>query len=385
MHNCTVHSANPDYFSTFLKHKNYQTTSVGRIIKVKDFNQYNFLVDINSIFSKNPAGFPIDRTGTINHPVKFNIENFWRIPTQQYSIDEAVFNIVKKIESLNEKINVFWSGGIDSTFIVNSFLKHLTSVDQLRIIYSPWSYYEHPKYLDFLKKYPSVETVDQSGETYLDLQLDGIYITGNSGDEMHASLDQSFFERYGYDTLFMSWKKFFKQQNSTTEFIEFCEKYFSLSGRPIDTVLEARWWFYAIVKNTSFTRESTIPFFTSGNSAMPIDKIYSFFNCQEYENYIYWNIDKILPDNNYHCWKQPLKDYCFNFDHLDDWYNTKIKTHSRQFHFYTAKKTILNNARWLFIMSNGTRIFTDNLPFYSSVEFDEKYSNTLDYVLNEPD
>jgi hypothetical protein len=380
-----VQSVNATYFLQFLKHKNFQPTPVGKIVKVNGFDQHNFLVDINLIFSQMPCWFPIDRTQTVNQPLKFNVDNVWEVPTVQYSLDQAAYNIVKNIEATGEKINVFWSGGIDSTFIVNSFLKPLKSVDQLRVIYSPWSCYEHPEYMDFLKKYPTVETIDQSGEIYLDLALDGIFVTGNSGDEMHASVDQSFFETYGADAMSMPWQQFFESKNPDQNFIEFCKKYFELSGRPIDTVLEARWWFYAINKVTSITRELTIPFFITKDSKVPVDKIYSFFNCKDYERYIYWNINKILPTNSYSSWKQNLKDYSYEFDQCSHWYHNKIKTNSAQLQHYTEKKTFLNDTRWILILDDGTRIFTDNLPFFSAVEFDEKYSNTLDYLLNAPD
>ena len=385
MHNSTVYSANNDYLFKFLKFKNYLSIPVGEIFKVDGFKNYNFLVDINLIFSSNPAHNLIDRTNTINQPLKWKIPNYWAIPNEHLSLDEAAYRIVKKLENLNKKINVSWSGGIDSTFIVTAFLKHLTNKNQLRIHYSPWSYYEHPEYLKFLQKFPQVELFDHSGATYLNLNLDGIFISGFGGDETHASLDISFIETYGYDCLYLPWKDFFKQKNSNEEFINFCENYFLLSGRSIETVLEARWWFYISSKITSALRGHAIPYLTQDQSSVAIDQIYSFFDFREFESYIFWNTDKILPTNDYTCWKQELKNYCFAFDHLTEWCKNKTKYHSAQLSYYQQKKQLVNDKRWIFILDNGARIFTENLPFFSKTEFDEKYGNSLDYLLNAPD
>jgi hypothetical protein len=388
MHDQThqVETVNPHYFQKLLKHKNFQFETVHALTKINGYNSYNSLIDINSIFSTAPNFFPVDRTGSAKNPIKWANIRPWRPPSIRLSIDECMYSIVQRLANNNEKINVFWSGGIDSTTIVNAFLKNLKNKDQLRIVYSPWSYYEHPEYLNFLKKFDQVELIDQSGEQYFDLDLDGIFISGDGGDEIHASIDESFLSQYGYNFLKSSWREFFYQKHPDDKFIDFCEQYFSQAGFEVNNVLEARWFFYATCKIDSIFREHKIPFLTANkNKKISIKNMIGFFNCEEYEQYIYWNINDIMPSTNYTSWKQMLKDFCFNFDGLSDWYQTKSKFHSIQFVQYTQKKIVLNDKRYILILENGELIQTNSLPFFSCQEFKNKYGNSLDYIFNDAD
>jgi hypothetical protein len=382
--NLTVSSVNKFYFSKFLTIKNKKNTQVGNLVKVDGFNDYNFLVDINSIFSNYPNFFPIDRTQTVNHPIKWHIGRPWQAITTQLTLEDALKSRVTFLSSLNKKINIFWSGGIDSTTIVNSFLKYNNNHSQIRVIYSPWSLYEHPEYFDFLKKFNTVELINLSGEKYLDLDLDGIFISGNSGDEIHASIDDSFFKEHGFNKLLAPWEDFFIKKNKNNDFLEFCNQFFSKSGLEIKTLLDARWWFYTSTKITSLLREDTLMFLSSTSKTFDPENLIGFFDCYEYEQYIAWNIDKIITNDNYALWKHFLKVFCYKFDACENWYQHKKKCSSIQIRDYANKKNILNNQRTLFILNDGTKITTSSLPFLSSKELNSKYSTELDYLLNDP-
>lgn len=389
MHNSSllIETVNSQYFKKLLEFKKLGVTSVGGLCKIDGFTSYNHLIDINLVFSNFPRHFPIDRTESINLPLKWSVHRPWQVPKNQLTLNAAMQQRVEFFSSKNVSINIFWSGGIDSTAIVTAFLKHCPDLSKVRIIYSPWSCYEHPDYIDFLKSFPELTLIDQSGTFYLDITLDGIFISGNSGDEIHASIDQSFLESYGYDALYEPWQDFFIKKNNQDKFIDFCYWYFSLSGLEIKTVLEARWWFYTSNKITSLLRETTIPFLLSDATVVDSNpnKVHGFFDCYEYENFIYWNISNIIKSADYKTWKQLLKDYCFEFDNLKEWYKNKSKFNSMQIIDYARKKIILNDNRYILILTNGEKICTPNLPFLNQLEFDKKYGNTLDYLFNDPD
>lgn len=275
-----------------------------------------------------------------------------------------------------------WSGGIDSTTTITAFLKHCPSLDQVRIIYSPYSTYEHPTYLDFLKQFPTIETVDISGNVYRTQEFDGLFVTGHGGDELTASVDQSFFETYGYESLQQPWRKFFYKHNSDLDFLNFCEEYFKISGRPINTVLEARWFFYLCCKNTPFWVELVDLF--SHYKTFSLDRIVPFFDCEQYEKYIFFNTDKIFVGHEYHNWKQELKNYCYQFDHQQDWFDTKAKTGSHQPRLYYRKHKLLRDQRWIFLLENLQNISTANLPLLSRKEFEDRWGTSMDYLINEP-
>jgi hypothetical protein len=370
--------ANDSYFGRILKWKGLLAESVGQIYKFKNADDYNYLVDINKVFSQSPKGQPIDRTGLACCPVKYHIDRPWTVPTQQKTLDQALQARVVNLSKQGQKINVFWSGGIDSTTMVTAFLRHLENKNQLRILYSPWSTYEHPGYIDFLKKFPGIELIDVSGTVYMDTEFDGIFLTGDGGDELSASLDESFFIKHGYDALFGSWKDFFYKHNPDDKFINFCDNHFAQSGREINTVLEARWWFYTVCKNTSILYYSKIPYFLDYKNFRP-DIVQGFYNCKEYEDFIYWNTDQIIASPEYTSWKHYSKLYCYEFDGFENWYKNKGKFGSSQTGLYTFKKIVLKNIRFLMILSDGRVLRTPHLPFITVKEYQE-HCGEFDYL-----
>lgn len=382
--NSQVLAANADYLRRLFQYYNISVDPVGQIVKVRSFVDYNYLVDINKIFSSNPTWYPIDRTGSIHHPLNWQVANTWQAPLFQLSLEQALESRVKELIALGQPINLYWSGGIDSTTMVTAFLKHSKNLDQLRIIYSPWSTYEHPGYLDFLKKFTGPELIDQSGEYYLGSDLDGTHVTGDGGDEYNASMDESFLEKHGYQILHRNWIDFFREQGASDALISFCVEYFAKSQRSIESVLEARWWFYMICKNRSILNQNKLPFFINKEKDFDPSRLQGFFDSNTYESYIYWNTDKIMPTSEYSSWKQELKKYCYEFDNMETWYLTKTKFGSNQFGMYTLKKNALNDTRWIFILNDGTRISTPNLPLLSKKELDRYYGDSLQVLFNEP-
>jgi hypothetical protein len=355
---------------------------VGQIFKVSGFDNYNHLVDINRIFSTMPTGMPVDRTRQIVSPVNFHQYRPWTVPQQQWSLEQALSQRVAALESLDQKINLFWSGGIDSTAMIVAFLKNSHCRSQLRIFYSPFSTYEHPGYMEFLSQYTDVEFVDISGDVYLRNQFDGIFVTGDGGDELHASLDESFIEKWGVAGLNRPWLDLFRQTNNSDDFVDFCQRYFSAAGRPIDTVLEARWFFYTVCKNR-FQLSRKLDLFLNRDHFDP-GALVGFFDCNEYENFIYWNLDQIISGDQYSNWKQVLKQYCCDFDRFDHWCQTKQKVNSTQIVRYSDKYKIFNDKRYIFLLSNFDLIATPNLPFFSQREFEDCYGSNIDHLFNEP-
>lgn len=356
---------NPDFVSKVLKFQNIDHEAVGSIHKISGFDNYNQLVDINALFSTAPAFAPVDRTAQNFNPFCTWIDRAWTVPTQTRSLEQALEIRVRDLCQRGEKINLMWSGGIDSTAMVTAFLKHAPDFKQLRILWSPWSTYEHPGYLEFLSKYP-IETMDTSGTVYLDQPLDGIYLTGEGGDELTASIDQSFFEAHQH-SLHKPWKTWFTQQGATDQLIDWAEENFLQCCRPMETVLHARWWFYAAYKNSSIIRYKMQWLFDF--PSFELDRLQGFFNCNEFESWVYWDIESVIPGSEYRHWKQPLKDYCFALDGFGHWRETKTKHGSFQIVSYINKKIALKNQYWIALLSDGSRLSTPSLPFLTQKEW----------------
>jgi hypothetical protein len=382
--NPLVKNINSVYSKKILQFSGFEIAeSVGKLHKVIGFDNYNQLLNINSLFSSSPAFDPVDRTNLAQGPIVFSPQRAWSVPHCELSLETAMEQRVTDLCKTGQKINLFWSGGIDSTAIVVAFLKYAPDLKQCRIIYTPWSTYEHLEFFTLLKTVDNIELIDISGDVYLSMDLDGIFVSGNGADEIHASLDESFYKQYGYEFLSTSWKDFFYNKKPDTAFIEFCEQHFALSGQEIRTVLEARWWFYTSCKLTSILNNHDLVFLSSGPVAFDPGRLVGFFDCQEYEQFIYFNLDKIINTDNYARWKQFLKDFCYSYDGFNDWRENKTKFHSTQVYIYCRKKQILNDSRHLMLLSNGQKVTADNLPLFSSNDWNQ-IRQKYQYVFRDP-
>jgi hypothetical protein len=252
----------------------------------------------------------------------------------------------------------------------------------LRVIYSPYSLYENQKFFNFLEKhFPKLEKLDISGDIYLNTYFDGINIKGHGGDEFTASLDQSFFDLHGNGTLFRPWRDFFSQSGADDNFIDFCEYYFSKAGRPIDTLLEARWWFYASNKSQVFIPRERSLIANQGNSNL--NDTSGFFDCDDFEHYMWYNIDLIVDrDNDYRTYKKFLRHYTYQFYSDQEYLKNQSKLSSKQSVFYIDKKTELLDLHWIMKLDNNVDVRTKNLPLLSKKEFDQAHGNLLDHLFN---
>lgn len=362
---------NPEYFYRILDWKQQSYKLVGDLAMVQGFDRYNQFIHLNLLFSTHPAGDPVDRTQNIIGPFNFAVQRPWSVPGAALSLEQAIEQRVTQLLATSQRVNLCWSGGIDSTCLVAGFLKHTTHLDQLRVLYSPFSVYENREFFEYLQtNYPALEMLDISGDVYLQTVFDGILVNGHGGDELTASLDQSFFESQGIDGLNKPWQSFV----TDPELQEFCKEYFALAQRPVTTVLEARWWFYAATKNACLSPKDSL----FSTSAMT----YAFFDCDEFENYMWHNTDKIIQGADYCDYKKFLKKYIYDFAKDSNHYQYAQKSNSEQFKWYVRKKTELLDQQWIACLSDHTLIRTPNLPLFSKIEFQRTYGDSLDYLFN---
>ena len=376
---------NPDYVDKIVSWRNVDFSKSGSLVKIAGFDRHNMLIDINSIFSLFPHGDIVDRTSSVTAPFNFKVVRPWTVPLGPNLLDQVLADRVKFYTDQNCHLDLFWSGGTDSTAMVVAFLTHSPNLDQLRLIYTPFSLYENRDFFEFVtKKFPNLQTLDISGDVYINNNFNGIVITGHGGDEFTASLDETFFDRIGGTIgLGQDWRDFFLKESGDQQLIDFCEEYFQKSGKPINTVLEARWWFYALNKSQVFApRDMSFLLNQQGTS---LDKFSAFFDCQEFESYMWHNTDKIIePGGDYKTYKKFLRHYIYQFYNNLDFLNNTTKISSMQIQWYRLKKIELLGLQWICILEDASVIRTDNLPLLSKKEFTAKYGNSLDYLFNTP-
>jgi hypothetical protein len=345
--------------------------------KIDGFEQYNWLVDINECFSSAPSGDIVDRTQTVHQPWLMQVCRPWTVPVgSRLSLEQCFEKRVHDLTQNGQIVNLFWSGGIDSTAMVVGFLNHCKDLSQVRVLYSANSQKEHPGFYLLLQTIPQIELVEFGGDVYLNQNFDGMFVSGDGADDLTASIDWSFFEKHQWSVLHQPWKSFFYDLTQNTNFVDFCEQWFALSGRPIDTVLEARWWFYTATKIQKFPSELAATI--HDHQPLPL----GFFDCYEFEHFMWHNLDLIIPNKNYSSYKQFLKDYIFLYDKDARYKKNKEKQSSSQLALYKSKKVILQNKHYIMLLADGTRIRTPNLPLLSEIEYRKIYGNSLDYLFN---
>lgn len=343
----------------------------GDQVKIEGFPEYNYLIDINACFSGRPSGLVRDRTHSIRFPFMVESSRRWEAPNQPINLETCFAQRVKHIESKFNTVNLLWSGGIDSTAMVVAWLKHADPATTIRILYSLDSVKENTSFFLHLTDVRRVDLIEIGGAYFYQNQLDGAEISGGAGDDLTASVDESFFSTHGWWTLQSSWKTFFWQKIPDQNFIDFCERWFALSGMEIETVLQARWWFYA----NKCTPPGMVRIVSDKNS-----KMISFFDHKLFDDYFFQNVDRLFHSASWKTYKQDLKDYIYSYHPDDDYRQHKCKENSGGYTIFANKAKLLKKQENIMELSDGTVVQTKNLPFLSEYEYRQKYQHTLDYL-----
>ena len=345
------------------------------------FDEHNYLVLLDYFFNKMPNGPVIDRTGITPMPYRIRIPRPWSIPEVPIALEDFFKNRIEYLESIADRINILYSGGIDSTSVVVAVLKH-GKLEKYRILYNKASIEENPVFFKILQS-SDLELVELEETTFPTRTFDGLLVSGGGTDLSVASLDRGFIEKVGYEGLRSPWRPFVEKFNSDPAFLDFCDKFFSRSGRKITTLLEARWWYFNITKICRYApagwlQDNPELGFNKLNDGLPT--ALGFFESSEYDSYTYFNVDNILPDDDYTSYKQDLKQYIFNFDNNQEYFKNKIKQDSVSLLDWRHRGVILKSEEYIVLLDDGERISTDTLPLLTEREYRKKYGDRLNYL-----
>lgn len=154
------------------------------------------LVDFCEIFKiVSPNACIIDRTNSFNTP--FDIKVLNEIPSRpstiEYTYDDICINRAKSILKENKNIVVFYSGGLDSTVVLLSFIQAIKSgtgnYNQITVSATPYSIIENPI---FWEKYivpnfnlvSANRTLEQVNDPST---ITDRYVMGENADQMFGS------------------------------------------------------------------------------------------------------------------------------------------------------------------------------------------------------
>lgn len=320
-----------------------------------------FLIELNSVFSSNK----MYASGFANHPRYYSFEQ--RLPfekieqhdlTTSKNLNDIVVARTVEILNKNQPIKVFWSGGIDSTLVTASLLEHATTLDQLSIYLTCESIRENPDFFDHISKH-NVNTVMWSDSWSTPFDTNDLIVTGTSSDEITGSLDQSFYIEY-QPKLLASWQEFFNQQGFS-HLIPRCEDLFLQSHSPIETVFDARWWFYFYIRHTYYARRDW-NLNLENNFA---DNVVAYFNNADFDAWAVANKSDFV-GTKYSDYKRQFKQATQAYWVNENYLNNKEKTTSYLSAMWSSKKVAVLGQQHLFVyktQNNYATCVPKHMPF----------------------
>jgi len=268
--------------------------------------------------------FPfIDRTETLPHylPVKplskpLNYESSFNMCFEDICSIQA--NDILKI---GKRVNVLWSGGLDSTCALVALLSNAKEKDQIRILANYNSIIESGYMYDtFFKRY------DTKIDTKLNFNENELFITGALGNQLFSLGAFDVENKISVDDIDKPYRNVFSKEK-----IEFYEPALAKSPKPIITV-EDFLWFENFAFKWDHQRIAMIIKWLQPNSVDNyLDQVYGFYYNRLFEH---WSIQsneqqfdiRNLKKTN----KLPMRKYIHKYlgDDALDYVKNKEVTHS---------------------------------------------------------
>jgi hypothetical protein len=220
----------------------------------------------------------------------------------------------------NKIINIFWSGGLDSTVALLSLISNCNDTNQIRILATYNSIFESGYFYEtFLKPFNTIFNVIPPKKNFNENE---IYITGGPGNQL-------------FKTGGMSVNDFVKDQNDLLksykdvvdpEKYEFYEPAILKSPRPIKTYEDFLWFEGFAFKWEHQRYDILLRYLTPNNIKEYLEKFIGFYYTKEFEQ---WSIDSNEQqydiNNFFKTTKLPMRKYIYKQlgDRSNDYVNNK--------------------------------------------------------------
>ena len=325
----------------------------------------------------------IDRTEVIKTPIQ--TQSLFPVPTlvpttKTYEdiCNERASELLAKADSLGTRLNVLYSGGIDSTLIMVSLLKNASPVQKknITVLLSDHSIFENPVF--YKNHILGKLDVKPSGNFASILGTDAVFVTGEHNDQlfgsdMVAKLVRDFGEEsihVPYDRRFFS--RFFNglinEPTMNSFYLELFEKLCNRAPIPIKSNFEVLWWInFSLKWQAVFMR--ILMYTTERNiSNITADYIktryYTFYGTDEFQLWSLNNLDKRIK-NTWKSYKWVCKDIIYRYTKDAEYRDNKVKAGS------LVKLMI----------GSGSYNFADtSLNFYNELPIEAYYNLENDFI-----
>jgi hypothetical protein len=311
--------------------------------------------------------FFYDRSGTIKHYL--NVDSSRNpIPTAKtfdLSFNEVVETRAKELLNLGKPINVAWSGGLDSTFILFTLYHYANDKSQIKvygtyssIIESGYMFDKHIK-----DKFKFNIHTNKSYENNFKIPDNEIVVTGSPGNDLfYKDID---FSVNTYD----KWMKF-KNPVVNPVFVyadspyydvledsnlQFLEEFIKKSPRKIEILQDLRWWvcfcfnWYTTVNNCSV-----------GVCPETAKKIHAFYNTEEFQLWSMYNKDPTTKVGDYSDDRWQLREMIAEYTGDTFYANNKQN-------FLSVLSSF--GDKWLFLLNDYSNVYLDDLQISTSLSY----------------
>lgn len=339
---------NPQIFNQTKQH--YKLNDV-------QFDIYNRLNKHN--FSKDY--FLVDRTGSIPHFLDIDY-SYSPIPKNtNFNLDfhTIVKNRCIELLSLGKQINVSWSGGIDSTFVLFSLYHYANDPDQIQVYGTYNSIIESGDLFDkFIKNRMKYYIRTNSTQRLNFNDENSIYVTGSMANQLFTP--GLTYNKYRDNLLE------FKQNNIVGEHDKYCEYLATVANNPytsvltdeclefltpsitnspkkIETLQDLRWY---ILFNYKWYDVLTYNFIGLDKNVK--DRVHAFFNTDQFQ---LWSINNyVSEDEDHKLDRKVMRDSITEYIGHSYYSNNKIK--------FTSVMSPAPNL-WLYFLNDHTTVFYD--------------------------
>jgi hypothetical protein len=310
------------------------------------FNQYEK-------FGMNRFNVVYDRTNHLPHFLNIT-PDLHPMPSKIDGYNKSFFDIseirAKELLSLGKKINVMWSGGIDSTYILFLLRHFANDPEQIRVYGTYNSIIESGNMFDRRIKHEFDCFIQKPTINEFNYQIDddSIFVSGMCGNQLFGPTDNffatgntaMFHHTLGTpETIYEPYEK-----HINTELLEFLDPIIKTSPKKIETVNDLRWycifnldWYTAI-----YEHKTQVP-------PQVASRVHGFFNSTKFQE---WAINtkepftKIKGDPNTHRWQmRQVLDEMFGETHY-------AKNKEKRISSFLA-----TDPTWLFLLDGYKNIY----------------------------
>jgi hypothetical protein len=334
-------------------------------------------------------GCMIDRTGVIQLPFKTEFLDSMRVPeipkqfskTLEQCCVEHARSIVDQANATNQTISILWSGGIDSTCTVSSFLMCATFEERKRItiLLNRESILENTNFYEnhLLGKLACKSS--NNWESYI--KTNNIFVTGEGGDQVcwngFTRASDTIFNTLGWNILKQSANPdimikilemvSFDKESAKIGYERVLEPLRQNSVVPVDTVGQLLWYFNFVAKwQNVYLRILLNLVDTSVISTSYIETNFKmFFQSKDIQIWTMLNNESTVWVNKFTDIKMPLKNIIFQYDKDE---------------YYKKNKVKIGSLGRLSRMRPSIGYIKSNWEFSQTVDIEHYYNNRNSFI-----